>query len=112
MSDREDLKCNNEHLLISDVPLGYESLKDFTTRDAWKKWGIVKLFYYRDVVPRLPVEERFNLNIQIRKAAVSVTANICEAYGRIHYQEAIQFYRIARGSLYELKDHLITCGGP
>ena len=29
--------------------------------------------------------------------------------GRYHYQEGIQFYRISRGSIYELKDHLISC---
>ena len=57
----------------------------------------------------MPEEEKFNLAIQIRKAAVSITSNISEGYGRYHYQEGIQFYRISRGSLYELKDHLISC---
>ena len=33
-------------------------------------------------------------------------ANIAEGYGRFHYQENIQFCRIARGSLCELLDHL------
>jgi len=45
----------------------------------------------------------------MRRVSVSVTANISEGYGRYHYQESIQFYRIARGSIYELKDHLTTC---
>lgn len=45
----------------------------------------------------------------MRKASISVTANIAEGYGRFHYQELLQFFRIARGSLYELKDHLISC---
>ncbi len=49
------------------------------------------------------------MKFQIRKAGVSATANISEGYGRFHYQEGIQFYRISRGSIYELKDHLITC---
>jgi len=57
----------------------------------------------------LPAAEKYNLDFQIRKAAVSCTANISEGYGRFHYQEGIQFYRICRGSLYELKDHLISC---
>lgn len=38
-----------------------------------------------------------------------MTANISEGYGRYYYQEAIKFYRVARGSIYELKDHLISC---
>ena len=40
---------------------------------------------------------------------MSSNANIAEGYGRYHYQEGVQFYRISRGSLYELKDHLISC---
>ena len=52
---------------------------------------------------------KFNLDTQIRKAAVSITANISEGYGRYNYQEGKQFYRISRASLYELKDHLISC---
>lgn len=94
---------------VEDVFVKYNSQKDFTTLDAWKKARLVKLFFYKEIIPHLPVEEKFNLNMQIRKAGVSGTANISEGYGRYHYQEGIQFYRISRGSIYELKDHLISC---
>ncbi|MFC2114596.1 four helix bundle protein [Bacteroidota bacterium] len=87
----------------------YSAEKDFTTLEAWKKSRIVKLFFYKEVLPNLPDEEKYNLNIQIRKSAVSTTANISEGYGRYHFQEGIQFYRISRGSMYEMKDHLISC---
>jgi four helix bundle protein len=46
------------------------------------------------------------LTAQINDSARSVTANIAEGYSRYHYQEAIQFCRIARGSLMETYDHL------
>ena len=49
------------------------------------------------------------MDIQIRKSGVSITANISEGYGRYNYQEGIQVYRISRASMYELKDHLISC---
>ncbi len=62
-----------------------------------------------EIISILPKEEKFNLDSQIRRASISITANISEGYGRYHYGEAIQFYRISRGSLYELKDHLISC---
>ena len=87
----------------------YDTNRDFTTLEAWKKCREVKLFFYNKIIPRLPKEEKFNLDFQIRKASVSSTTNISEGYGRYHYQEGIQFYRISRGSLYELKDHLISC---
>jgi len=48
-----------------------------------------------------------NLDTQIRKAAVSITANISGGYGRYNYQEGIQFYRISRASLYELKEMIL-----
>ena len=87
----------------------YDSSKDFVTLDAWKKARSVRKFFYSEIISKLPSEEKYNLSSQVRRASVSVTANISEGYGRFHYQEEIQFYRIARGSLYELKDHLISC---
>lgn len=89
--------------------LRYNEKKDFTSLEAWKKARLVKLFFYNEVIPLLPEDEKYNLNIQIRKASVSITANISEGYGRYHYQEGMQFYRISRASMYELKDHLISC---
>jgi four helix bundle protein len=65
--------------------------------------------FYAEIIPALPFEEKYNLGVQIRRVSVSATANISEGYGRFHYKEGIQYYRIARGSLYELKDNLITC---
>ncbi len=65
--------------------------------------------FIKKIIPLLPKEEKFNLDIQIRKASVSITANISEGYGWYHYKKGVQFYRISRGSLYELKDHLLSC---
>ena len=87
----------------------YKDYKDFTTLNAWIECQEVKLFFYKKILSKLPKKEQFNLGSQIRRAAISTTANIAEGYGRFHYQEGIQFFRIARGSLYELKDHLISC---
>lgn len=104
MKDDQDLQSFS----IEDRS-SYNSLKDFTSLDAWERCREVKLYFYSDILPRLPKRERFNLDIQIRKAAVSITANIAEGYGRYYYKEGVKFYRISRASLYELKDHLISC---
>lgn len=53
-----------------------------------------------------PKEEKFLLVAQMKDSVRSVSANIAEGYGRYHYQEAIQYCRISRGSLLETYDHL------
>jgi len=85
-SENNDLICEPHTL--------YNSNKDFTSLSAWNKCRIVKLFFYNKILKCLPKEEKFNLDIQIRKASISSTSNIAEDYGRYHCQEGIQFYRI------------------
>jgi four helix bundle protein len=87
----------------------YRSAKDFTSLICWQDAQKLKLFFYKKIIPQIPNYESNNLKNQIRRASISVTANIAEGYGRYHYQEGIQFYRMARASIYELKDHLISC---
>lgn len=55
-----------------------------------------------------PTHEKYLLTSQILDASRSITANISEGHGRFHYQENIQFCRVARGSLSETLEHLIT----
>lgn len=91
-----------------DYSKDYKSYKDFVGLECWQDCSEVKLFFYREILPKLPKEEYYSTDIQIRKSARSITANIAESSGRYNYQEAIQFLRISRGSLYELKDDLIS----
>jgi len=98
-----------ENFIVNEPHEFYDGKRDFTSLKAWTKCCEVKLFFYKKIIPLLPKEEKFNLDIQIRKASVSITANISEGYGRYHYKEGVQYYRISRGSLYELKDHLLSC---
>jgi four helix bundle protein len=61
-----------------------------------------------DLIRKFPREENFALSVQMRRAAISITANIAEGFGRYSYQENIQLCRMARGSAYEIRDHLST----
>ena len=61
------------------------------------------------VLKNLPAHEKYNLESQMRRAATSVTNNIAEGHGRFHYQENIQFLRVARGSVEEILDDLNIC---
>jgi four helix bundle protein len=84
------------------------TVRTFQDLEVWQVGRDVRVRLYI-VATRLPDSERYNLSAQIRRAAVSLTANIAEGYGRFHFKENIQYCRIARGSAYELIDHLITC---
>ncbi len=59
------------------------------------------------LVSGFPKEELYGITAQIKNCSVSVPANIAEGYGRYHYLDKAKFYLNARGSLLELKSHLL-----
>ena len=73
--------------------------------EVWKKGRELRK-EISNLTKGLPKEEKYKLTDQMLRASRSVTANVAEGYGRFHYQENIQFCRQARGSLFELLDHL------
>ena len=75
-----------------------------------KVWQLSRTFRREiyDISRKFPKEEMYVLTSQIRRAAISITSNIAEGYGRYYYQENIQACRIARGSVNEVLDHLYT----
>ena len=54
-----------------------------------------------------PRAEMYGLTAQLRRAAVSIAANIAEGFGKNGKADKVRFYNIAKGSLEECRYYLI-----
>ena len=79
--------------------------RSYTSLEVWiKSRALVKQVYV--LTKAFPKEEMFGLTAQVRSAVVSVPSNIAEGCGRQYAKEAVNFFHIARGSLYEAETQL------
>jgi four helix bundle protein len=72
----------------------------------WQKGMALAKFVYK-LSGRFPVDERYGLISQIRRAAVSVRSNIAEGQARHTTKEFLQFLSHAQGSLAEVEIRLM-----
>ena len=73
---------------------------------AWQKAHEFVLLVYK-ISKHFPEDERFGLTSQLRRAAVSIEANIAEGYRKIGKADKLRFLNIAQGSLEECRDYRI-----
>jgi four helix bundle protein len=83
------------------VSKGFEDLK------AWQLARKLMIACHQ-LASTVPAYEKFDLASQMRRASKSVMANVAEGYGRYHYLDSLRFYYIARGSLNETINHVIS----
>ncbi len=81
-------------------------MQDFRELKVWKKAHHLTLQVYRESTA-FPADERFGLVGQLRRAAVSVPANIAEGCGRGTAKDMGRFLHIAAGSAAEVEYHLM-----
>jgi four helix bundle protein len=82
--------------------------KKYTDLDVWKEARYLVSSIYALTKP-FPKEELFGLTNQLRRCAISIPSNIAEGCGRNHKKDSVQFFFIARGSLYEAETQLYLC---
>jgi four helix bundle protein len=81
------------------------AIKSYRDLLAWQKaMTLVELVYA--ATSRLPIEERYGLTSQLRRAAVSISSNIAEGHARETTKEFARCIAIARGSLAELETQI------
>lgn len=81
------------------------AIRDHRDLRVWQTAIELGILCY-DVSRGFPQEERYGLTAQLRKAAVSVAANIAEGNGRLTTGEYLNQLSAARGSLREVDTHL------
>ena len=69
---------------------------------VWREARILRKMVY-DITSKYPPEEKYIIVKHMKECSRNIPGNIGEAFGRFNYQESMQFNRIARGSLMELK---------
>ncbi|MFH1444196.1 MAG: four helix bundle protein [Candidatus Peregrinibacteria bacterium] len=79
---------------------------DFTQFDGWRKAMDLAVKIHH-VTESFPKSERYGLVSQLRRASVSVAANIAEGFGRYSYPDKQYKYVLARGELVEVMTELI-----
>jgi four helix bundle protein len=79
-------------------------IKTYKDLLVWQKAMDLLVLGYKLAV-RLPAIETYGLASQIRRAAVSIPANIAEGHGRRHRGDFLRSLSFASGSLRELETH-------
>ncbi len=83
------------------------AIRNYRDLLAWQKsMDLVEAVYRAS--HDFPVEERYGLSAQMRRAAISVSANIAEGQGRRTCGEFRNHLSIAHGSVRELETHVLV----
>lgn len=77
-------------------------MRDFRKLEVWQLGRRFATLCY-EATTSFPKEEAFGLTSQIRRAAVSIPANIAEGVGRDSDVELLRFLRYSLGSLNEVE---------
>ncbi len=80
-------------------------MRDFRKIMAWEKADDLVVLIY-EASKAFPKEERYGLTSQLRRAVVSVAANIAEGSGKQYLKEFRHFLYIARASLSEVEYYI------
>ena len=82
------------------------STKTFEDLKVWQKAHQLVIKIYR-LSKGFPKHEMFGLTSQLRRAAISVPANIAEGFKRVTLPDKLRFYNIAQSSLEEVRYYFI-----
>ncbi len=86
--------------MTTNTICSYKDLK------VWQKTRTLITAVYR-LSQAFPRDEQYGLTSQLKRAAISISCNIAEGFGRYHFKDKKLFYYNARGSLFEVESLLL-----
>lgn len=81
-------------------------MRNFKELKIWNKARMLVKEVY-SITEKLPIEEKFGLTSQMRRAAVSIASNIAEGSGKESQKEFLRFLETAYSSAFELETQFI-----
>ncbi|QXU41820.1 four helix bundle protein [Pedobacter sp. D749] len=78
-------------------------MRDYQKLDVWKKAHLFTLQVYKEILPIMPIEEKFALTQQIRRATYSIPLNIVEGSGKNTDKDFVHYLDNALGSTKEIE---------
>lgn len=81
-------------------------MKSYKELIVWQKAIELVVIIYK-ITEQFPLEEKYGLAAQMRRAAVSIPSNIAEGTKRKDLPEYLQFLRVANASSVELETQIV-----
>jgi len=78
-------------------------MRDFKKLEVWKKSHNLTLFVYKNILPKFPKSEQYDLFSQTKRCAYSIGLNIVEGSGRNTEKDFAHFLDLSLGSAHELE---------
>lgn len=92
--------------IVKQYNKGMTQIKSFEDLEVWQlAIGLAVKVYKLTLL--FPKSETYGLIDQLKRAVTSISANIAEGFGRYYYKDSVKFLYNARGSLFEVKSHLL-----
>ena len=82
-------------------------IESFEDLEVWRLAVDLAAKIYQ-ITLHFPKDEKYGIIDQLKRAVTSIAANIAEGFGRYHYKDSVKFLYNARGSLFEVRSHLLV----
>jgi four helix bundle protein len=89
--------------ILNGNGLFYEKMRNYKNYLVWNESHELVLFIYKQIVPLLPRDERYELTSQMKRAAYSIPINIAEGCGRNSDKDFNHYLDVSLGSANELQ---------